>query len=141
MSTAKHASRRHDKRSDTTDAVDAFMRTLDHPLKEDIEALRRIVIAADPSIAEGIKWNAPSFRTHEYFATMHLRKKDEVGLVLHLGAAARDLPESGLHIEDPDGLLNWLAKDRAVIGFSGTGDLDMKRNALQDVLRQWIRHV
>ena len=141
MNTAKYASKRHDKRSDTTDAVDAFMRTLDHPFKDDVETLRRIVIAADPSIAEGIKWNAPSFRTHEYFATMHLRKKDEISLVLHLGAAARDLAEDGLRIEDPDGLLNWLAKGRAVIGFSGTSDIGRKRNALEGVLRQWIRYV
>lgn len=137
----KRAAKRHDTRADTTDAVDTFMQKLDHPFKKVIEAIREIVIATDPSIAEGIKWNSPSFRTREYFATTHLRAKSGISLVLHLGAAVRDLPEDALQIEDPDGLLKWLAKDRAMVEFSGASDLDAKRNALQDLLRHWIRYV
>ena len=77
-------------KSDTTEAVSAYMAALEHPHKALVEALRRAVLGADPAIAEGIKWNAPSFRTHEYFATTHLRTKDGVGLILHLGARPRD---------------------------------------------------
>jgi hypothetical protein len=55
--------------ADTTAAVDAFMATLKHPHKPAIEALRRIIGGADPSISEGVEWNAPSFRAGEYFAT------------------------------------------------------------------------
>ncbi len=71
--------------ADTSAAVDAFMATLEHPHKDAIAALRDVVRGADPSIAEGVKWNVPSFRTHEYFATTHLRAKVGLGLILHLG--------------------------------------------------------
>jgi hypothetical protein len=63
------------KSTDTAAAVDAFMATLKHPHKPAIEEVRRVIFGADPSIAEGVKWNAPSFRTTGYFATTHLRAK------------------------------------------------------------------
>ncbi|MDH5829038.1 hypothetical protein QFW80_00675 [Luteimonas sp. M1R5S18] len=66
---------RHATPADTRAAVDALMATLTHPHKASIEALRAAILAVDPSIAEGVKWNAPSFRTHEYFATFHLRAR------------------------------------------------------------------
>lgn len=127
--------------ADTAAAVDQFMAALDHPFKAELETLRRAILAADPSIAEGIKWNAPSWRTREYFATTHLRSKTGLGLILHLGAKVRELPASGLDIPDPAGLLKWLGKDRAQIEFRSAADLAAKLPALQNLLRNWIRHV
>lgn len=127
--------------ADTAAAVDQFMAALDHPFKAEIETLRRAIPAVDPSIAEGIKWHAPSWRTSEYFATTHLRSKTGLGLILHLGAKARELPEGGLVISDPTGLLRWLGKDRAQVEFSTAADLQSKLPALQTLLRQWIGYV
>jgi hypothetical protein len=73
MPTGKSKQPSHTTAADTTSAVDEFMRTLDHPFKKAIEAIRSSMLAADRAIAEGIKWNAPSFRTSEYFATTNLR--------------------------------------------------------------------
>lgn len=130
----------HATPADTTAAVDAFMAKLEHPQEEAIEALRRVMLAADPAIAEGVKWNAPSFRTTEYFATTHLRAKVGIGVILHLGAKARALPDGGLAIEDPAGLLKWLAPDRAMVSFAGRKDLEAKAAAFQALVRRWIRH-
>jgi hypothetical protein len=127
--------------SDTNAAVDQFMAVLDHPFRAEIEVLRRAIPDVDPSIAEGIKWNAPSWRTTEYFATTHLRSKAGLGLVLHLGAKARALPAGGLVVSDPTGLLKWLGKDRAQAEFRDSNDLRNKLPALQALLRQWITHV
>jgi hypothetical protein len=127
--------------ADTTAAVDQFIATLQHPFKAELETLRSAILAAAPSIAEGIKWNAPSWRTTEYFATTHLRSKTGLGLILHLGAKARELPEGRLAIADPSGLLKWLAKDRAQVEFGSAADLAAKLPALRSLLRQWIAHV
>ncbi|MGM9482305.1 DUF1801 domain-containing protein [Roseateles sp. NT4] len=127
--------------ADTSQAVDQFMAALDHPFKADIETLRAAILAVDHSIAEGIKWNAPSWRTTEYFATTHLRAKAGFGLILHLGAKARELPEGGLAIADPGGLLKWLGRDRAQVEFASTADFDARLAELQAVLKQWIRSV
>jgi hypothetical protein len=127
--------------ADSSEAVDAFMSTLDHPCKPEIEALRKIIRGAHPSIAEGIKWNAPSFRTTEYFATTHLRAKTGIGVILHLGAKARALPAGGLPIQDPEKLLQWLAKDRAMVTFSDVKDVRARKAALEAIVRQWISHL
>ena len=125
--------------ADTSAAVDAFMVGLVHPHKEAIQALRRIVLGIDSSILEGVKWNAPSFRTHEYFATTHLRAKNGIGLVLHLGAKARG--NQAIRIDDADRMLAWLADDRAMVSFVGVEDLHAKTGALRDLVRQWLRFV
>ena len=119
--------------------VDAFMQALEHPHKPAIEALRGIVVAADPAIREGIKWNVPSFRTGEWFATMHLRGKPGIALILHFGAKTRTAPTPV--IDDPARLLRWLGKDRAMARFADGAALEANRAALAGILRQWIRHL
>jgi len=141
VATKKIPAARHATVADTSAAVDALMARLEHPHKTGIEALRRAILAADPAIAEGVKWNAPSFRTHEYFATFHLRAKRDIALILHLGAKARELPEGGLGIDDPDRLLAWRGRDRAQVAFADAADARARIPALQPRLRQWIAHV
>jgi hypothetical protein len=123
------------------ESVEAFLAALDHPFKQEILALRQIILDAGSSIAESIKWNAPSFRTTEHFATMHLRAKDGVQIILHLGAKTRDTTTAGVAIADPEALLEWLAKDRASAKFRDLKDIDAKRSAFANIIRQWIKYV
>lgn len=131
----------HATKADTTEAVEAFLATLEHPRLDEIRALRGIVLGADPSIAEGIKWNAPSFRTGEYFATFHLRQKTGLAMILHLGAKTRDARLGAGAIEDPDGLLQWLGPDRAMVGFADAAAIQTRAKAFQALLRRWIAFV
>jgi hypothetical protein len=128
----------------TDPAVDAFLAELEHPLKAELETLRRIILGVSPAIRDGIKWNAPSFRTTEWFATTNLRARDgteRVWLILHFGAKAKATAKNGIEIADPTGLLEWLAKDRCVVTFADKKDLRAKRAALEAILREWILHV
>jgi hypothetical protein len=131
----------HAMSSDTTAAVDALMRRIRHPAEKQIEILRETILQVNPSIREGVKWNAPSFRTHEYFATTNLRAKAGVGVILHFGAKVRKVGASSESIKDPQKLLQWLAKDRATVSFADANDLSEKKEAFQAILRQWIAHV
>lgn len=123
------------------ESVDAFLASLDHPFKPEILALRAILLGVDPSITESVKWNVPSFRTSEYFATFHLRAKDGVQVILHLGAKTRATATAGVAIADPEALLEWLAKDRASAIFHDLQEIEAKRSAFEAVVRQWIRYV
>lgn len=113
------------------------MAGLKHPQKSAIAAVRQIILGVSPEIGEAIKWNAPSFRTTEFFATTNLRSLDRVQLIFHLGAKKR----AGLKafkIADPAGLVKWLGDDRCLVTI---GDVTANRAALEAIVRQWIRHV
>ena len=124
-----------------SETVSAFLGTLDHPRTPEIEALRKIILGAHPDIGEGIKWNAPSFRTSEFFATFNLQAKPGVQLIFHTGAKVRASAAEGLKIDDPTGLLQWLAKDRASARFADMREVAAKRTALKRLVRAWIQHV
>jgi len=121
--------------------VESFFAALDHPHGAELRALRQLILDADPSISEGIKWNVPSFRTTEYFATLHLRAKRGVGVILHFGAKKRDDVAARAAIADPSSLLEWLAEDRAMATFLDLKDVEARRAAFTEILRQWIKHV
>jgi hypothetical protein len=121
--------------------VQTFLDDLDHPLKREIVAVRKTILKTDKRISEGIKWNAPSFRTTEYFATVNLRSTDSVQLILHLGAKARKDVKAQLAIDDPEGLLKWLAKDRAMVTLGEGKEFTSNSKALVTIIKQWIEHV
>lgn len=128
----------------TDPAVDAFLSKLDHPRKAEIEAVRQIILGVSPQIREGLKWNAQSFRTTDYFATVNLRGRggdERVWLILHRGAKAKDNSANDLKVADPGGLLKWLASDRCLVTFEDARDIQSKRAALQAILQAWIRQL
>lgn len=125
------------KAASTTSAndVDAFLATLDHPRKAEIEAIRALILGADERVREEVKWNAPSFYITEHFATFKLRPATTVQIVFHTGAKVK--PGAGaMKIEDPAGLLTWAAKDRCVATVADLNDAG--RAAFVSIVRQWI---
>lgn len=121
--------------------VAAFIEAFDPSRRDAVLALRRVLLAADPRIAEGIKWNAPSFRLADDFATLHLRRADGIGLILHYGAKKSAISETGVDIPDPHRLLEWLGKDRALVVFRDKADIEAKHDALTALVRAWIAHL
>ncbi len=121
--------------------VDEFLAVLEHPLKPVVLALRALILGVDPQVTEGIKWNAPSFRTTEYFATFHLRSAENVRIVLHVGAKVRDTAITGIAVADPTRLLTWQAKDRATVTFRDLAEVSARQAAFEQLIREWIQHV
>jgi hypothetical protein len=123
-------------------AVAVFLEGLGPPLSPLVGALRARVLAVSPDIGEGVKWNTPSFYVirggkAEWFATTHLRG-GPVSLILHLGAKVRDTAVSGVEVEDPAGLLTWLARDRAILKIADESALLSQGPAIDALLRAWI---
>ena len=120
--------------------VDELVASLDHPLKTDVEAVRKAILSVDKSIVDGVKWNSLSFRTTEWFATWNWRVKDQIQLVLHLGAKNGKTVEPGA-IPDPKGLLEWKGQDRALANLGSGAALKANLPALKAILKVWIRYV
>lgn len=117
--------------------VPQFLAQTDHPHRAGIERLRELILGLDPRIGEEIKWNAPSFKLDEHFATFKLHPPKNIQLVLHTGAKGRSGARS-FRIDDPHGLLTWAASDRCVLTLASGEALAAHEAAVLGILRQWI---
>lgn len=119
--------------------VETFMNGLEHPLKPEIEAVRKIVSGAHPGLTEHIKWNAPSYRYQgEDRVTFNLRGKDGFLLVFHCGAKVKERAGNEPLIDDTTGLLKWAAADRATVKLKNMADVIAKKEQLTEVIRKWL---
>lgn len=124
----------------TDAAVVEFLRKLEHPVKTEIEAVRKAILGVSPSIGEGVKWNAPSFRTTDYFATFNLRSRDRVQLVFHRGAKVKTDGKE-LRIADSAGLVEWVTKDRCLVTLGAGKEVAANRKAFAAIVRAWIKQL
>lgn len=118
-----------------TQTVQEFMETMDHPFKDVIDAVRQIILSANPKIAERVKWNAPSFYhsdTQDDLAAFNLHIKDKAMLVLVF--------PHGL-VEDDSGFLQGDYKDRRLAYFHSMEDVTKHRKKLEKVVNNWVKLV
>ena len=125
------------KSAEGSEAVDQFLQRLTHPLKQEIETLRRIILKADTKISEGIKWNAPSFYYNDWFATFDLRSQDWVQIIFHRGAKSKQIDDSH-YVQDPKSILKWVTNDRCVARFVSKSDVESKKTALRQIVAEWV---
>ena len=111
-------------------SVDLFMEKLDHPLKAEIEELRKIIKRIDGDILEEIKWNAPSYRYRgNYLVTFNLRETKRIHLVFHNPLIPK------VHSK----LLEGDYVDRRMTYFSDMQDIKTKKSAFQTVLKELVK--
>ena len=109
-------------------AVDAWFAARRHPQEAVMRAVREVILAADPRITETIKWQAPTFVYRGNIASFYPKAKAHASLMFHRGA---ELP-------DPEGLLEGEGDVSRVAKFADAAELDLKRDALQALVRAWI---
>ncbi|HEU4469654.1 MAG TPA: DUF1801 domain-containing protein [Flavisolibacter sp.] len=119
-------------------SVAEFMSKLNHPMKGAIAATRSLILAADKTITEHIKWNAPSFCMNgDDRITFNLRPSDHFLLIFHRGAKVKDA--GSFVFEDGSGLLEWLSADRAVVKIYSEDELSSKKQALTQLVKKWMK--
>jgi hypothetical protein len=117
--------------------VDTFLEALDHPLKNLVQRVRLAILAEDAEITEQVKWNAPSFCIDgDDRVTMNLHAKDKLQLIFHRGAKPKEV--DSFEFEDSSGLLDWLAKDRAVVRLASSDDYEANEGGLLKLVSQWM---
>lgn len=108
--------------------VDRYLADKQHPLTEEIQALRKIILETDPRMEECIKWSSPTFTYKGNMASFFMNAKKMVSLMFHKGAL---LPNSS-------GLLEGEGKEARTARFSNMADIAFKKEALESVVREWI---
>ena len=66
--------------------VDAWFGKYENPLKDEVQRVREILMAADDRMDETIKWQAPTFMYKGNLASFNPRAKQHVSLMFHTGA-------------------------------------------------------
>lgn len=116
------------------------METLVHPHKAGILEVRDWILQLDPGISEEVKWNAPSFKLEDHFATFRLHPPKDIQVILHTGAKAKSNSRRFV-IDDPHELLAWPATDRAVLTLASTDELRAHGAQVKCILKQWLSQV
>lgn len=137
---AKQVSDETPEHARSSPAVDDYLAALQHPQKAELEAVRAVVMSADPSIHEGVKWNAPSFWRGEWFATFHLRARGGLMLIIHRGAKARSA-EPTPYVEDPEEVLQWITNDRCSVMFESMTAVQQKAAPLRAAIKRWVKRM
>ncbi|MEQ1732855.1 MAG: DUF1801 domain-containing protein [Bacteroidia bacterium] len=119
--------------------VTTFMNALNHPFSNEIEALRTIILNANASLTENIKWNAPNYSVNnEDRITMRINPpKQQVQLIFHRGAKVKEQPATPI-ITDSSGLLTWKENDRAIATFKTITDIEKHTPHLITLINNWI---
>ncbi|GAA1797649.1 DUF1801 domain-containing protein [Agromyces neolithicus] len=108
--------------------VDEWFAAYDNPQRDLVLAVRAAVLDADDRVSETIKWKAPTFVYKGNIASFYPKTKTHASLMFHRGA----------EIPDPDGLLEGEGDVSRVARFLDADDLEVKRLALQQLIRAWI---
>lgn len=120
--------------------VDEFMQNLDHPFKEGIEFLRQIIIKCDKDITEEIKWNAPSFKIKEHFATFKLYPPKSIQIILHTGAKKKENSKKFL-LNEKFKFIKWITNDRCVITLKSNMEPIKLEKEISQIIKSWIKQL
>ena len=124
-----------------SEKVDTYLKKLKHPLKEVVEALRKIILSTDQEIGEEIKWNAPTFfysgemrpfdpkEYKRYLVVFNLYQKNCIRLVF----------PSGARVGDKTGFLQGDYKDgRRLAFFPDMTEVRSRKKVLQTIIKKWL---
>ena len=112
-----------------TKKVDEFMSKLEHPLKAEIEAVRAILINANPKMEEDVKWGGPSFFYKEDLATFNPRIKNYVALIFHKGEL--------LNIKSD--FLEEATKGKVYAKFYSMEDVTANKALIEKMVNAWVK--
>lgn len=109
--------------------VDAFLKAKKHPLTNEIQRVREIILSASDKVEEDIKWSSPTFMYRGNIASFFMNAKKQVSLMFHKGAL----------IKDKYGLLEGTAKEGRTARFYDMKDIEKKKTALKAAVKKWIK--
>lgn len=118
--------------------ADEFLNQLNHPLIEEIQILRKLILSCSKELSENVKWNAPNY-THngQDRITMKILPPKNIQLIFHRGAKKQEQPANHL-IEDPNGLLTWKENDRAIATFTNYESIEKSKETICKLVTDWI---
>ena len=118
--------------------VTAFLDSLKHPLRDEIEYLRAIIMSTDYNLTERIKWNGPNYSINgEDRITIRISSPKQLQIIFHRGAKVKEQPEESL-LSKKYNILMWKENDRAIASFKSIEEIKENSLMLKEVVAKWI---
>jgi hypothetical protein len=109
--------------------VDRWFAKYDNPMKDVVQRVRRILLAADERLDETIKWQTPTFVYKGNLASFNPRSKQHASLLFHSGASiAGKFP----HLEGGGDTARYMS-------FSSVEDAEARKAELKAIVKAWIK--
>jgi len=132
------------KSSSTTAAsVPEYIKALDKPLAEIVEAIRKVILSTDKTISEQIKWNSPSYFYNGEMKPFDPKeyKRDLIVINSHRGYILLVFP-TGEKVKDVSEYLEGKYTDgRRLMKIMDLNDLKLKEKDLKKVIKEWLKLV
>jgi hypothetical protein len=106
----------------------AWLEKQEPAVRKEINAVRKLILEAAPSLNERIKWNAPSYYTSADLLTFGPYKNNRILLVFHHPAI----------VKIKSALLEGDFKDRRLLYFDGRKDAEKKAKELTRIIRELV---
>ncbi len=120
-------------------SLEEFFDDLKEPRKSEVEALRKIIFAAENDLKEQIKWNAPSYSfNHDDRITFNLFDPNSTRLVFHAGVKTKEDKKAPPIFDDETGLLEWNSNIRATASFENLKQISESKEELIKVIKKWL---
>lgn len=120
--------------------VEAFLDDLDSEKRQQVNALRDLIIGTETGLEEHIKWNAPSYifdgEDRVTFNTMN--KQGVIKLILHMGATRKENKKGVPIMQDESGLIEWSSDIRGMITITSIDDIESNRSSLKNIIKDWL---
>jgi len=127
------------KQTNESSEVTEFLNELNHPFRKEIKELRDFILASNKDVTENIKWNAPNYCfENEDRITMRIQPMTtKVQLIFHRGAKKQEQPKDKL-IANKSKILVWKEKDKAIITFKNSQEIEKGKHELEKIINEWI---
>lgn len=118
--------------------VTQFLDSSEHPMRNEIEELRKIIMTTGIPFEENIKWSGPNYSIqNQDRVTMRINPSKQLQLIFHRGAKTQEQPKDKLILVDYN-ILDWRSNDRAVASFKNMDEVTDNKESLQEIIIQWI---
>ena len=124
-----------------TQTVEQLLSLLDHPDSGLINEVRALVMQTEPTLVEGVKWNAPSYALNgNDIITFNFRNYGAVSLIFHTGPKGKDTKTGNRLFEDSSGLVEWVADKRFVVKVGDGRFLQTHAAAINKLVQTWVTY-
>ena len=118
--------------------VTAFLDSLKHSLRDEIECLRKIIVSTDYDLNEGIKRNGPNYSINgEYRITIRINTQKQLQIIFHRRAKVKEPLDKRLLSKNYD-ILIWKENDRAIASFKSLNEIQENSQIIREIVEKWI---